>query len=149
MKRYASATLLCASVLFISAACNRVSFPVSREFCGRIRVIDQQGREIPTNAALLLYRTDSDSRCCSNAQLVAEIKTDGDGSFNAGALEAGKYFLAVKNSPEVVFPLRLETDYDGKKCSLNTDFSFDKNTGKAEETVIIRVQTDMLPKKDR
>ena len=147
MKRYASATLLCASMLFTSAACNKVSWPVSREFCGHIRVIEKQGSEIPANAALLLYRTDSDSRCCSNAEVLAEIKTDGEGNFNAGALEAGKYFLAMKDSPEIVFPLRLETGYDGKKCSLNTDFSFDKNTGKAEETVIIKVQTDMLPKK--
>ena len=122
-----SAFLLWVPAVFFSQACNRVSRPVSREFCGQIQVIDKQGSKVLTNAALLLYRSDSDhSRCCSKAAHIAEVRTDDEGNFNSGALEAGKYFLVVKNSPEVVFPMQLETDYDGKKCSLNTDFSFDK-----------------------
>jgi hypothetical protein len=147
VRRETGAILLCVSTALLFEACDRVSWPESREFCGQIQVIDKQGAEILRNAALLLYRTDSNARCCSKAETIAEIKTDGGGNFNAGALGAGKYFLVVKSSPEVVFPMRLETGYDGKKCSLNADFSFDENTGKVRQTVIIKINSDVLPKR--
>jgi hypothetical protein len=147
VKKHLSALLLCASIALFSSDCNRVSWPVSREFCGQIQVIDNQGSKMLRSTELLLYRTDSNSRCCSKAERIGEIRADDEGHFNSGALAAGKYFLVVKDSPEVVFPMRLETDYEGKKCSLNTDFSFDKNTGKAQQTVIIKVESDALPKK--
>jgi hypothetical protein len=97
VKRETSAILLCVSTALLFDACGRVSWPESREFCGQIQVIDKQGSEILRNTALLLYRTDSNSPCWSKAETIAEIKTNDEGDFNAGALAAGKYFLVVKS----------------------------------------------------
>jgi hypothetical protein len=147
VKRRFTSLSLSISMMLLSAGCKRVSWPVSREFCGQVRVIDKHGAKTVANTELLLYRSDSDAPCCSKAQRIAEISSDYKGNFNSGSIAAGKYFLVVKNSPDVVFPLELETSYDGKKCSLNTDFSFNRNTGRAQQTVILLVDRDAIPKR--
>ena len=126
------------SVAFSCVACNRISWPVSRELCGQIQVVDKQTRTILKDTDLLLYRSRSThTACCSDAVPIANLRTDATGIFNPGKLEAGRYFVAVKNFPQVVFPIFLEKDYDGVKCSLNTVFSFHRSTGKTEQTVTI------------
>ena len=65
------------------------------------------------------------------------MRIDGTGFFKSGKLDAGKYFVVVKDSPQIVFPVFLEKDYDGAKCSLNTVFTFDRSSGKTEQTVTI------------
>jgi hypothetical protein len=57
------------------------------------------------------------------------------GVFKSGDLEPGRYFVVVENSdPKFVVPVWLEK-YDGKTCALNTVFTFDRTTGKAEAIV--------------
>ena len=130
--------LLGVSVAFSCTACNRVSWPVSRELCGKIQVVDKETRTVLKDTDLLLYRSQSThAPCCSDADQVADLRTDETGFFNPGKLGAGRYFVVVKNSPQIVFPIFLEKDYDGTKCSLNTVFSFDRNSGKTEQTVTI------------
>jgi len=127
------------ATLFI-ASCTRVQWPVTRELCGRIQIVDNQSRTMLRDADLTLYRSKSESpRCCSEADMVAGIRIDSSSNFNSGKLNAGRYFVVVKNSPQIVFPVYLETNYDGDTCSLNTVFSFDRITGKTEQTATIRV----------
>lgn len=129
------------ATLFL-AGCDRVSWPVNRELCGQEQVVDKQTRSIPKNADLLLYRSRSKyTPCCSDAERIADLRTDVSGNFNSGKLGAGRYFVVVKNSPQMAFPVFQERNYDGVNCSLNTVFSFDQNTGKTEQTVTILVDS--------
>lgn len=138
MRVHFSRLLLGFSVAFSCVACDRVSWPVSRELCGQIQIVDKQTRTVLKDTDLLLYRSKSThTPCCSDADPVADLRTDATGIFRPGKLEAGRYFVAVKNSPQIVFPIFLEKDYDGVKCSLNAVFSFDRNTGKTEQSVTI------------
>jgi hypothetical protein len=136
-----SKLLLGFSVAFSCGACDRVSWPVSRELCGQIQIVDKQTRTVLKDTDLLLYRSKSThTPCCSDADPVADLRTDATGIFNSGKLQAGRYFVAVKNFPQIVFQIFLEKDYDGVKCSLNTVFSFDRNTGKTEQSVTILLE---------
>jgi hypothetical protein len=130
--------LLLGVSVFSCTACNRVSWPVSRELCGQIQVVDGQTRTVLKDTDLWLYRSKSThTPCCSDAVPVADLRTDATGNFKPGKLESGRYFVVVKNSARIVFPIFLEKDYDGAECSLNTLFSFDRNTGKTQQTVTI------------
>jgi hypothetical protein len=138
VKAHFSRLLLGVFVAFSCTACDRVSWPVSRELCGQIQIVDKQTRTVLKDTDLLLYRSKSmHTPCCSDSDRIADLRTDPTGMFNPGKLDAGRYFVVVKNSPQIVFPIFLEKYYDGGKCSLNTVFSFDRNTGKTEQTVTI------------
>jgi len=134
-------SLIILATLFLTG-CNRVSWPVSRELCGQVQVVDKQTHSILKNADLLLYRSRSKyTPCCSDAERIADLRSDVSGNFKPGKLGAGRYFVVVKNSPQMAFPVFLERNYDGVNCSLNTVFSFDQNTGKTEQTVTILVDS--------
>jgi hypothetical protein len=130
--------LLGVSVAVSCVACNRVSWQVSRELCGQIRIVDKQKSTVLKDTDLMLYRSKSTHfACCSDAEVIADLRTDAAGMFNSGKLAAGRYFVVVKNSPQISFPIFLEKDYDGGKCSVSRVLSFDRNTGKTEQTVTI------------
>ena len=137
MKVCINTFLLGVSVTLLGVGCNRTSWPVSRELCGKVQVIDKQTSTILKNADLLLYRSKKRTQCCADAEMIASMRTDAEGNFNSGKLEQGRYFISVKDSPHIVFPVFLEKYYDGGTCSLNTLFSYDKNTGKTEQIVIL------------
>jgi hypothetical protein len=68
------------------------------------------------------------------------MRTDANGDFNSGSLEAGRYFIVVTDpDPKFVFPVWLERQYDGKSCSLHAVFTFDRQTKKTEQTVTLEV----------
>jgi hypothetical protein len=132
--------LLAVTATLFTAACSRAEWPVTRELCGRIQVAGDQSRTILKNTDLVLYRSRSKRiRCCSEADRIANIQTNADGKFDSGRLDAGRYFVVVKSSPQIVFPVYLETHYDGGKCSMDPVFSFDRRTGRTEltETILI------------
>lgn len=129
--------LLCAtSTCFV--ACNRARWPVTREMCGQVHLVDSHAQTVLTDADLLLYRANTENlRCCSEAEKIADIRIDSTGKFKAGRLDSGRYFLVVKNSPRIIFAEYLETPYDGGRCSLNTVYSFNRDTGETERTATI------------
>jgi hypothetical protein len=134
------AGLLGMSAVVICASCNRVSWPVSRELCGRVEIVDNQTKTVLRNTDLTLYRSKSRyAACCAQAEKVADLRTDDDGDFNSGKLEAGRYFVDVKNSPEIAFPIFLERDSAGGNCGLNAVFLFDRKTGKTEQIVTVLI----------
>jgi len=103
-----------------------------------IQLVDKQTVNVLKNADLILYRSKSEYvACCAKAEAVSELRTDGSGKFNSGKLLSGRYFVVMKKSPNIAFPVFLERDYDGHECSLNTVFSFDSQTGKTEQIVTI------------
>jgi hypothetical protein len=133
-----SRLLLVVSVAFSCVACTRVSWHVSRELCGQIRIVDKQKSTVLKDTDLTLYRSKSThAPCCWDADVITDLRTDAKGTFNSGKLAAGRYFVVVKNSPQIAFPIFLEKDYDGGKCSLSPVFSFDQNTGRTEQTVTV------------
>ena len=145
MKVYSIPLLLGATAALLVTACRRAEWPVTRELCGRIEVADNQSRTVLTDTDLVLYRSTSNRmRCCSEAERIADIRSNASGDFNSGRLDSGQYFVVVKNSPEIAFPVSLETSYDGGKCSLDPVFSFDRNTGKTQvtETILVPTQTN-------
>jgi hypothetical protein len=131
--------LLATSAMVLCASCNRVSWPVSRELCGQIQIIDEQTKTVLRNNDLALYRSKSKyAACCAQAEKVADLNTDDEGDFNSGKLRAGRYFVVVKSSPEIAFPIFLERDSSGGNCGLNT-VSFDRETRKTEQTVTVYI----------
>jgi hypothetical protein len=125
-------------VALSSTSCDQVPWATSRELCGEIQLVDKQTVNVLKNADLILYRSKSEYvACCSKAEAVSELHTDGSGKFNSGKLVSGRYFVVMKKSPNIAFPVFLERDYDGHECSLNTVFSFDSQTGKTEQIVTI------------
>ena len=130
--------LLCG--LAFCTGCSREQWPVARELCGKVQIIDRQEPIILKDTDLVLYKSNSENlECCSKAQRIADIRIDSFGNFKSDGVDAGRYFLVVKNSPQIVFPEYLEESYDGGRCSLNTIYSFDRSTGKTERTATIRV----------
>jgi hypothetical protein len=134
------ASVFAIAVTMLWTGCNRVSWPVSRELCGQIRILDKQTKTMLRNTDLILYRSNSKySPCCAKAQKAGEVRTDDQGNFNSGKLQAGRYFVVVKDSPEIAFPVFLEEDSRCENCGLNTVFSFDRQTGKTEQTVTVLI----------
>jgi hypothetical protein len=132
--------LLGGTATLLTASCSRAEWLVTRELCGRIRVAGNQSQTVLKKTDLVLYRSRSKRiRCCSEADRIANIQTNADGQFDSDRLDAGRYFVVVKNSPQIVFPVYLESSYDGGKCSMNPVFSFNPDTGKTEltETILI------------
>jgi hypothetical protein len=126
-------------------ACHRAQWPTSRQLCGRIQVVGTNSLTILKNTDLVVYRSRSERiQCCSDADVIADIQTDESGSFNSGKLRAGRYFVVVTKSPEIVFPVYLETQYDGQKCTMDPVFSFDRETGKTEQIMTIMVDRTKL-----
>jgi hypothetical protein len=143
VKLSANLFLPVATVMAVSQAisCSSVPWAVSREVCGKIKLISSGSATILSNAELQLYRSKSKSApCCLKADKIDDLRTDANGDFKAGRLEAGSYFVVVTNSnPEIAFPVALEKDYDGQSCALNAAFTFDQKTKKTEQTVTIVV----------
>jgi hypothetical protein len=135
--------LFVATVLGVSPAisCSSVPWAVSREVCGKMKVIGNGSATILSNADLQLYRSQSNSvPCCSKADKIDDMRTDANGNFKTGRLDAGPYFVVVKDSnPRMAFPVALEKDYDGESCALNALFTFDPKTKKTEQTVTIEL----------
>jgi hypothetical protein len=106
--------LFLTAVVMLWTSCNRVSWPVSHELCGQIQILDNQTKTILKNTDLILYRSNSKySRCCAKAEKLGEMRTDDEGNFNSGKLQTGRYFVVVKNSPEIAFPTFLARDSHG------------------------------------
>jgi hypothetical protein len=128
------------AVMMLWTGCNRLSWPVSRELCGQIQILDNQTKTILRNTDLVLYRSNSKySTCCAKAEKACDVRTDDQGNFNSGKLQAGRYFVVVKNSPEIAFPVFLEKYSSGENCGSDTVFSFDRQTGKTEQTVAVLI----------
>jgi hypothetical protein len=123
--------------------CKRVPWIGEREVCGVMRVVDNGRQTALGDVDLLVYRTESDNTpCCSKAEKTAHTKTDAEGHFKAGDLDPGHYFVVVEKSDlRFVIPVSLETRYDGKKCTLNSMYAFDRTTGKLEATTILFVNS--------
>jgi len=116
-------------------------WPVSREVCEKLEVIDKGSSIVRSNAELGLYRSQSKRvPCCSKADKVENMRTDENGNFRSGRLQPAPYFIVVSSSdPQIAFPLSLEKEYDGRACALNSVFTFDRQTRKTEQTVMIRI----------
>jgi hypothetical protein len=111
-------------------ACARVSWVGGREVCGQMRVVDKGEETVLRNSDLVVYRSKSKyTPCCSEADRIANARTNSEGSFKSGDLKPGRYFVVVENSnPKFVVSVWLEKYYDGKACALNTVFTFERTT---------------------